>query len=306
MTTGCRLARSVIGIALLVAAACDEGTPTAPTGAILRISANPTQIAATGSSTITLQALRSNGNPVNPGTEIRLSTSIGTVDEVVFTDDDGVAHATLRGDGRTGTATVSAHSGAVEAVTTEVEVGASAGAIRLTVTPTSIPETGGTLDLLALVRDEQGQPLPGASVNFSADAGTLDSGGEFIVTDASGTARDVLTVSALDLQAVGGDTFDVTAEVGGEGGVQEDTFAVGIQRPPRASFTSSVNGNSVAFTDTSTGSPTNWHWNFGDGNTSTQQNPVHSYAEPDTYLVVLTVRNAVGESVASANITISE
>jgi hypothetical protein len=252
-----------------------------------------------------VQALRSNGNPVNPGTEVRLSSTIGTVDSVVHTDNDGVARATLRGDGRAGTATISAYSGAVEAVTTDVAVGFPAGSIRLTVTPTSIPETGGTVELLALVRDDQGQPLPGASVNFTSDAGTLQSGGAFLVSNANGQAFDTLTVTGLELQAVGGDSFDVSAEVGGTGGVQTDTFAVGIQRPPRASFTFSINGTTVAFTDTSTGNPTSWLWNFGDGNTSTQQNPVHTYsAGGQSFTVIFTARNAVGEGVASATIAL--
>jgi len=300
-----RLARGAALLAVLVSASCEEGTPVSPVGALLRISANPTRIGTVGTSSISIQALRSNGNPVNPGTEVRLSTTIGRIDEVVYTDNDGVARATLRGDGRAGTATISAYSGAVETVTTDVAVGFPAGSIRLTVTPTSIPETGGVVDLLALVRDDQGQPLPGASVNFTADAGTLRSGGAFLVSDANGQTTDVLTVTALEIQTIGGDSFEVSAEVGGTGGVQTDTFAVGIQRPPRASFTFSINGNTVAFTDTSTGSPTSWLWDFGDNNTSTQQNPVHTYAVEDSYTVVLTARNAVGESVASATIVIN-
>jgi hypothetical protein len=292
-------------VAAVLVSACEEGTPVSPTGSILRISANPTRIATHGTSTVTIQALRSNGNPVNPGTEIRLSASIGTIDPVVYTDRDGVATATLRGDGRAGTATVTAYSGAVDPVTTDVAVGTPAASIRLTVTPTSVPETGGAVELLALVRDDQGQPLAGASVNFATDAGTLASGGGFLLSDANGEAEDVLTVTALELQAVGGDSFDVTAEVGGTGGVQSDSFSIGIQRPPRASFTFSINGFVVAFTDTSTGSPTSWFWEFGDGNTSRQQNPTHQYAGTGTFTVRLTASNAVGESVANATITLN-
>ncbi len=43
----------------------------------------------------------------------------------------------------------------------------------------------------------------------------------------------------------------------------------------------------VQFTDQSTNSPVAWQWNFGDGNTSTQQNPSHPYANPGTYNVRL-------------------
>ncbi len=46
----------------------------------------------------------------------------------------------------------------------------------------------------------------------------------------------------------------------------------------------------IFFTDNSTGSPiSSWHWNFGDGTTSTLQNPAHNYAQSGTYVVCLTV-----------------
>ncbi|RMH03005.1 MAG: PKD domain-containing protein, partial [Planctomycetota bacterium] len=48
------------------------------------------------------------------------------------------------------------------------------------------------------------------------------------------------------------------------------------------------------FTDLSTGSPTSWNWDFGDGNTATAQNPSHTYAQPGLYTVTLTVGNAAG------------
>ncbi|MBC7865332.1 MAG: PKD domain-containing protein [Bacteroidia bacterium] len=64
-------------------------------------------------------------------------------------------------------------------------------------------------------------------------------------------------------------------------------------------FTYTVNPcNNVDFTDVSTGnciwqagpwSPTQWQWNFGDGGTSTTQNPSHTYGAPGTYNVQLIV-----------------
>jgi len=51
----------------------------------------------------------------------------------------------------------------------------------------------------------------------------------------------------------------------------------------------------VYFTDISTGSPTSWSWNFGDGQTSTQRNPSHLYAA-GTYTVTLTATNSAGSN----------
>jgi len=75
---------------------------------------------------------------------------------------------------------------------------------------------------------------------------------------------------------------------------------------PVATFTASpTSGNaplSVKFTDTSTGSPTEWKWNFGDGsniidgNTSDYQNPTHVYSKAGTYTVKETAINAVGRN----------
>ncbi len=40
--------------------------------------------------------------------------------------------------------------------------------------------------------------------------------------------------------------------------------------------------------DASIGGATGWTWDFGDGGTSTERNPAHTYAEPGTYTVALT------------------
>jgi PKD repeat protein len=51
---------------------------------------------------------------------------------------------------------------------------------------------------------------------------------------------------------------------------------------------------SVAFTDTSTNTPTSWAWTFGDSGTSSSQNPTHNYAVAGTYTVTLVATNAAG------------
>ncbi len=50
----------------------------------------------------------------------------------------------------------------------------------------------------------------------------------------------------------------------------------------------------ISFTDNSTGGPVSWSWNFGDGGTSTSQNPSHTYGSSGTYNVSLVVGNAFG------------
>ncbi len=69
---------------------------------------------------------------------------------------------------------------------------------------------------------------------------------------------------------------------------------------PNADFSASVtSGNApltVKFTDKSTGSPTAWKWNFGDGSALvTQYNPTYTYSKPGTYTVKETVSNAAGK-----------
>ncbi len=68
--------------------------------------------------------------------------------------------------------------------------------------------------------------------------------------------------------------------------------------PVNASFTANRTAGpaplAIRFTNTSAGSPTAWTWNFGDGATSNERDPVHCYAASGTYDVSLTVANALG------------
>jgi Zn-dependent metalloprotease len=52
----------------------------------------------------------------------------------------------------------------------------------------------------------------------------------------------------------------------------------------------------IQFTDLSSETPTSWSWDFGDGQTSTTQNPSHTYTTSGTYDVTLTSTNSFGSS----------
>ncbi len=57
-----------------------------------------------------------------------------------------------------------------------------------------------------------------------------------------------------------------------------------------------INRRTVAFTDQSVGNITSWLWDFGDGTTSTEQHPVHTYKERGQYVVILDVEGPEGKS----------
>ena len=90
----------------------------------------------------------------------------------------------------------------------------------------------------------------------------------------------------------------VTNDVSGDSMLQ--TITVIQPATPGASFTSNCTiGHrplNIAFTDTSTGLPKSWSWDFGDGNTATSQNPVHEYSNAGNYSVTLTVVNDIGSN----------
>jgi len=72
-----------------------------------------------------------------------------------------------------------------------------------------------------------------------------------------------------------------------------------------ASSTSGEAPLTVTFSDKSTGSPTLWSWDFGDGATSTEKDPTHEYAA-GTYTVRLEVQNSAGSDTAFKGITVEE
>jgi gliding motility-associated-like protein len=69
---------------------------------------------------------------------------------------------------------------------------------------------------------------------------------------------------------------------------------VNVSTPPVAAFDTTSSGFSYNFIDLSTGSATAWTWDFGDGSSSTQQNPTHGYSANGLQTVCLTAINTTG------------
>ena len=64
------------------------------------------------------------------------------------------------------------------------------------------------------------------------------------------------------------------------------------------------NSGPMQFTDTSTGSPTSWLWNFGDGGTSTAQNPTHTYSNAGNFIVTMRATNACSQSEVTHQVSV--
>jgi len=96
-------------------------------------------------------------------------------------------------------------------------------------------------------------------------------------------------------------TYPVTLTITGPSGTSITTNVVvsGATPPPVALFsgspTNGVEPLNVSFTDGSSNSPTGWSWDFGDGGTSTAQNPSHTYTN-GIYTVQLIATNTGGSS----------
>lgn len=96
-------------------------------------------------------------------------------------------------------------------------------------------------------------------------------------------------------------TYTVMLSVTGPGGNDSETktdYITVDYAPPTCDFTADVTTGvaplSVNFTDLSVDSVDTWDWDFGDGGTSTDQNPSHDYATPGTYTVTLNVTGPGG------------
>jgi len=93
-------------------------------------------------------------------------------------------------------------------------------------------------------------------------------------------------------------SLTVTDEYGSDTMTRNNYIA--IDMPPTAEFVSNIQSayihDNIQFTDQSTsyGTITSWQWDFGDGNTTTVQNPVYSYAATGNYTITLTVTDEFG------------
>lgn len=100
-------------------------------------------------------------------------------------------------------------------------------------------------------------------------------------------------------------TLTLTEPVSGYVAVETVTIqgAVAVSAQAQASVLMAEPGQEIQFTGT--GTADTWHWDFGDLNTSSEQNPQHAYNAPGTYEVLLTASNATCSVTSSLAVEVS-
>lgn len=123
---------------------------------------------------------------------------------------------------------------------------------------------------------------PGASTNLDAGTGS------------SYAWNTGATTQTISVSTAGTYYVDVTDA---NGCITRDSIVISSLPAPDASFTKAVVNNlknNIQFTATDVTAGNTYSWDFGDGNTSTSQNPLHIYSADGTYNVKLTVTNSSG------------
>jgi len=169
-------------------------------------------------------------------------------------------------------------------------------------------------------------PVPAPTASFTASAITgiaplavtfadTSTGAptSWLWTFGNGSTSNVQNPPVVSYTAAG--TYTVTliaSNANGASAAVSKTITVTdpVLNTPVSSFTASATSGtaplSVTLTDTSTGAPTSWLWDLGDGSTSTVQNPWVTYTLVGTYTVTLTASNADGTgTVATQDITVT-
>ncbi len=298
---------AVLGAFVIAVAGCSTDSPTAPvqqpgpppgTGASadwnITVKSSPKELTrgATDPATISVTVRRADNNQPPPqGTTVVLSTSLGefnfvgsTLTSIALATANGRADAFLFAGAITGTALVTARL--------ENSAGQMGVPIVAPIDPVvaSFSFQNSNNNLSVQFQDTStGNPTKwrwdfgdGSTSKEQNPAHLYDAEGDYVVT---------LTASKKGSE-------DTTSQIVS---VTEDPDDI-----VEANFEFTVSDREVLFQDTSTGNPTSWRWDFGDGNTSSAQNPRHVYSNEGNYVVTLRAANRRTEDTVSKIVSVAE
>lgn len=276
--------RLLLLIVLVAGAACDKVPLTSPTGSTVTLTISNTSIPINGTAQVAAAVIESSGTAVHDGTMVTFVGAFGKFTPADAPTAGGVARTIFTGTG-SGIAKIGAFSGSAKATEVEVKVGGAA-AERVTVRtePAAIPQTGGTVTVIAAVLDASGNALPNTPISFTVDQGSLSSSAA--VTDANGDGRVTLTTNR---------TTKVTANVAGKSA----EFTVTALSAPTVVISGCTAVQSVGVSVNCTITPTvstggspiqnvtvNWGDSSGElplGNVTGATSASHTYTAPGNY-----------------------
>ena len=293
-----------MGLAACLAAtglvSCDKMPLAAPTDSTITLYASSTTVGLNGAIDITATVIESGGTPVQNGTVVTFTTTLGSIEPTEARTNNGKAVAKLLAGTKSGTAEVRAFSGGISSGDAlSVTVGAAAaGKVELLANPSALPASGGVVQLTAVVSDAVGNRLSGIPVTFSADAGVITPSSA--TSDASGEARSTLSTTAksrVTASVVGGTSSSLTASVDilvrvGPT-VTITTPSASLVPGVPATFSVSVTAGGAAVRSATI--------DFGDGgkqsvSTSGSSTATHVYTRSGTYIVTAEAIDTAGET----------
>ena len=279
----------------IVATVIEQGVATAPsTGG--GTTTPPTQPPGGGTTTpptgTTTTATTGAGTPVQNGTVVSFTTSLGRIEPSEARTQNGQVRVKLFAGSQSGSATITAFSGGASAKLENLRIGtAAAERVLITATPQALTCTGGTSEIQARVEDVSGAGVPGVPVNFTTTTGQLNPA--TANTDSSGVARTQLTTTreATVTANVAGKTAPVTVTLSPRTGLTLTPPAGTVSAGVPTTFTVAV---------AATSNVSNVVVDLGDGTVrnlgalSGSTTVPHTYQTEGTYTVTASATDAGG------------
>jgi hypothetical protein len=299
----------------VVASGCDKMPLLAPTSSTVTVTSSALVLSSGGATEVSAFVAEQSGTPVQNGTVVRFTTTLGRVDPVEVQTRNGLAATTFHAGDVSGLADIRATSGATggsagatgatASNVVQIAIGSAAvDTVVLRANPASVPATGGASEIVASVVGAGGRALSAIPVTFSTTEGQLTS--SRVPTDELGEARTVLVT-------------DRTAAVTATAGTKTSTAVTITRRDPLptpsvtvaavADLPSTI-GHRWTFTATVTGTdatslPVKYEWEFGNGATETTNGNATSYvytgsARNGVQRVTVRVTLANGQTISTA------
>jgi hypothetical protein len=250
--------------------------------ALIRVNADRSSIRLNENVRITITGYNSDGSYLWDGTRVDLTIENGTLERSWVELEGGTASVTASGNVARGEMKISARSGIIIAVPNPliIQVGQVQEVDRITasLSPAVLPYTGGRVQIVVTVYDRYFQPIAGINAVLEADAGTLDSRGAPLVTNASGQVTDWLETHQECTVTIysGSKTKTVTVSLEEEPQPNTEPFAEFTFSPSEP-----ISGETVYFNASGSYDPDgfiqDYTWDFGDGSVGSGERPTHKF-----------------------------